>query len=195
MILENHLAKIEVEVKYIKDLDITKLSKDSIILDPNNYLDENYSFKDILKIVIISVYLKEKNRKYSMYIYSDIYTNDDNIAILENNILTILRDYVISQFDIITGDLILNKEIKTQFPNFAIFRISNGYIIHNELYIYMLDFDFNIKWSFSGGDIFVSITNKKEFELTEDRIKLYDFNDRYYEIDFNGKLLRESVEK
>ena len=59
----------------------------------------------------------------------------------------------------------------------------------------MLDFDFNVKWSFSGGDIFVSITNKKEFELTEDRIKLYDFNDRYYEIDFNGKLLRESVEK
>ena len=45
MILENHLAKIEVKVKDIKDIDITKLSKDSIILDPNNYLDENYPFK------------------------------------------------------------------------------------------------------------------------------------------------------
>lgn len=48
MILENHLAKIEVKVKDIKDIDITKLSKDSIILAPNNYLDENYPFKDIL---------------------------------------------------------------------------------------------------------------------------------------------------
>ena len=130
-----------------------------------------------------------------MYVYSGIYTHYDNIAILEDNILTILRDDVISQFDIITENLILNKELETEASNFGIFKISTGYIIHNELDIYMLDFDFNIKWSFSGGDIFVSITNKKEFELTEDRIKLYDFNDRYYEIDFNGKLLRESVEK
>lgn len=195
MELENHLAKIEVQVKHSEDIDITKLSKDSIILDPNNYLDENFPFKDILKIVIISVHLKEKNRKYSIYIYSGIYTHNDNIAILEDNILTILRDDVLSQFDIITGNLLLNKELETEATNFGIFKISTGYIIHNELDIYMLNFDFNIKWSFGGEDIFVSITNKKAFELAEDRIKLYDFNDKYYEIDFNGKLLKESVKK
>ena len=38
MELENHLAKIEVQVKHIKDIDITKLSKDSIIIDFNGKL-------------------------------------------------------------------------------------------------------------------------------------------------------------
>ncbi len=119
MILENHLAKIEVKVKDIKDIDITKLSKDSIILDPNNYLDENYPFKDILNIVIISVNLKEKNRKYSIYVYSGIYTHYDNIAILEDNILTILRDDVISQFDIHSFCLFLSSLFYLFYPVFS----------------------------------------------------------------------------
>ena len=46
--------------------------------------------------------------------------------------------------------------------------------------------DFHTKWKFSGRDIFVSASGKKSFELCEDRIKLYDFNDDYYEIDLNG---------
>ena len=38
-------------------------------------------------------------------------------------------------------------------------------------------------------DIFVSITDKTPFEIKSDRICLYDFEDNYYEIDFNGKEL------
>ena len=61
-----------------------------------------------------------------------------------------------------------------------------GYLIYGEIEILMLDFDFNLMWKFSGKDIFVSVTGKKAFELCEDSIKLYDFEDNFYEIDYDG---------
>lgn len=54
----------------------------------------------------------------------------------------------------------------------------------------MLDFNFAKKWSFSGKDIFVSLTEKNCFEPKENSICLYDFEDHYYEIDYNGKLIQ-----
>lgn len=55
----------------------------------------------------------------------------------------------------------------------------------------MLDFNFNKKWSFSGRDVFVSVSRRKPFELCENSIKLYDFEDNFYEIDFMGNLISE----
>ena len=55
----------------------------------------------------------------------------------------------------------------------------------------MLDFNFNKKWSFSGKDIFVSMSEKKAFDLCENSIKLHDFGGHFYEIDFSGKLINE----
>ena len=57
----------------------------------------------------------------------------------------------------------------------------------------MLDFDFKVKWKFSARDIFVTLDNTKAFELCNDRIKLFDFEKNYYEIDFNGKLICEKT--
>ena len=51
----------------------------------------------------------------------------------------------------------------------------------------MLDNNLSEIWKFIGKDIFASICNKKVFEICNDRIKLYDFEDNYYELDFNGK--------
>ena len=51
----------------------------------------------------------------------------------------------------------------------------------------MLDLDFKKQWSFSGKDIFVSISNREPFTIRENLICLYDFENNYYEIDFNGK--------
>lgn len=75
--------------------------------------------------------------------------------------------------------------------NYGIFRVQNGYIIYGEIEILMLDFEFNKKWAFSGKDIFVSISGKKSFELCENSIRLYDFEDNYYEIDYMGNLIME----
>lgn len=45
--------------------------------------------------------------------------------------------------------------------------------------------------SFSGRDIFVSASGKEAFTLTKDTVQLYDFEDRYYELDLEGSLLNE----
>lgn len=64
-------------------------------------------------------------------------------------------------------------------------------VIHAALDILMLNPDFEILRDFSGRDIFVSVTGKTAFTLTDTAIQLFDFNDNYYELDLNGKLLSE----
>ena len=71
--------------------------------------------------------------------------------------------------------------------------MSDGYLIYGEIEIIKLDNEFNTLWKFSGRDIFVSTTGKNAFELTDHSIKLYDFNDNFYEIDFDGKLINEEL--
>lgn len=51
-----------------------------------------------------------------------------------------------------------------------------------------LDFDFNKVWSFMGKDIFVSQTQKEAFILCENSIKLYDWEDNFYELDLMGRV-------
>lgn len=49
--------------------------------------------------------------------------------------------------------------------------------------ITMLDLHLNKIWDFFGKDIFTSC------EVCEEKIKLYDWENSYYEIDFNGKII------
>ena len=46
-------------------------------------------------------------------------------------------------------------------------------------------------WRFSGKDIFATVSDKTAFTIENDSIKLYDFEDNFYELDFNGKLITE----
>ena len=55
----------------------------------------------------------------------------------------------------------------------------------------MIDNNLNELWNFCGKDIFVSISGKNPFEICNDRIKLYDFEDNYYEINFDGKQINQ----
>ena len=64
-------------------------------------------------------------------------------------------------------------------------KLKKGYIIYGEIEITMLDFNFEKQWSFSGKDIFASISGKEPFKILENSICLYDFEDNYYEIDFD----------
>ena len=45
-------------------------------------------------------------------------------------------------------------------------------------------------WAFSGKDIFASVSGKLPFEIKDELICLYDFEDNYYEIDFEGKHIK-----
>ena len=53
----------------------------------------------------------------------------------------------------------------------------------------MLSAGLNRLWSFSGADIFASVTGKNPVELRERSIVLYDFEDNRYEIDYDGNVI------
>ena len=155
------------------------------ILNPNKLGRNN-----MYRILCISV-TGTKNAEIALV--GDYYTSDIDCAILEDNILTVLQNDYISQIDLETVQIIAGYELDVLGTTFSIYRMSDGYLIYGEIEIIKLDNEFNVAWKFSGKDIFVSITDKNAFELTDRSIKVYDFEDNFYEIDFNGNLIREEL--
>ena len=70
----------------------------------------------------------------------------------------------------------------------------DDFIVHGELYIFRISKDLEIVWEFGARDIWVRYQGEEPaFEIKEDRICLYDFMDNYYELDFDGKLIKEEL--
>ena len=76
---------------------------------------------------------------------------------------------------------------------FEVFKLEEDYIVHGEIEISRIDKYGKIKWSFSGVDIFVVLDETKSFVLHSDHIFLTDFEKNTYKIDFNGKLIWDSI--
>lgn len=121
----------------------------------------------------------------------DYYTYPEDCAILEDSILTVLQNDYITQIDLKTVQIIACYELDVFGTTFSIYRMADGYLIYGEIEIIKFDNNFNPVWKFSGRDIFVSISDKNAFELTEQSIKLYDFDDNFYELDFDGNIICE----
>lgn len=86
----------------------------------------------------------------------------------------------------------LNLKWNTQADQatcFQIYTLQEDYIIHGELTISRIDKNGNIKWQYSGPDIFVTLDGDNAFTLNTDHIALTDFNKGKYKIDFNGKTI------
>ena len=66
-----------------------------------------------------------------------------------------------------------------------------GYLVYGESVIATYDSELNQIWNFSGKDIFATISDKTAFTIENDSIKLYDFEDNFYELDYNGNVIRE----
>ena len=132
-------------------------------------------------------------RNVDIALIGDYYTYPEDCAILEDDILTVLQNDYITLIDLKLVRIIACYELDVFGTTFSIYRMSDGYLIYGEIEIIKLDNEFNVAWKFSGRDIFVSISGKNAFEIAEQSIKLYDFEDNFYEIDFDGKLINEKL--
>lgn len=179
MILENRKCRIEIEIDETYTIDSTDNRPYDVIHNP-----EQYRHGDMAKT--LSVYIDLFTRELRIALIGPYYTYDSDCAVLDDEILTVLQDNTITQINITDGSTIRHICFDCFGCNFAIYKVEKGYVIYGEMEITMLDFDFIKKWSFSGRDIFVSISGKKPFELRENSICLYDFEDNKYEIDFEG---------
>ena len=72
---------------------------------------------------------------------------------------------------------------------FAIHPFQDDFIIHGELQITRINRDGNEKWNFGARDIWVTPDGKKSMELTDNKIKLTDWEGYVYELDSNGQEL------
>ena len=93
-------------------------------------------------------------------------------------------------------DILGNEEIKKHFQEgIRAKRISHSYIIHGEIEIIMLNDAFEEQWTFAGRDIFATQSNKNPFTICDNTIELFDWEDNYYKIDFDGNLVEEKPTK
>jgi hypothetical protein len=70
---------------------------------------------------------------------------------------------------------------------FGIYKLEDEYIVHGEITITRLDRSGNIRWTFGGSDIFVSLDNDDAFRLYDDHIALTDFYKTKYKVGFDGR--------
>lgn len=78
---------------------------------------------------------------------------------------------------------------------FQIFKYEATYIIQGELYVSKIDRNGHLIWKFGGPDIFVDIDKEAEFIIENDGILLTDFAGTKYRINFDGKLLWDTLKR
>ena len=180
--LQNDVCTVTISIDETYTVDSTDNKSYDLVLNPYHL-----KHSDIYKVFSIQIDLYKK--MISIALIGDYHIYDADCAVLEGTVLTILQNGSVSQLDVNNGSMIRFKEFDSFGCNFGIYRVKSGYIIYGEIEITMLDLDLDKKWSFSGRDIFVSVSGKESFKLCEDSIQLYDFEDNFYEIDFMGKLI------
>lgn len=184
MELQNDKCNVKISVDTTYTVDSTDNKPYDIELNLSHIGRSN--FYKVLSITINLFY-----KQFQIALVGDFYSYEKDCAVLDDEILTILQNNTITQLHIIDGSVLLFKKIDCFGLNYGIYKLKHGYIIHGEIEIIMLDFEFNVKWKFSGKDIFASVSRKTTFQLCEKTIKLYDFEDNFYEIDFEGKLISD----
>lgn len=180
MTLKNKFCVITFSVNEHFSFGDPKNKQYDIVLNP-----KNYNAEDHIKSFEFDVNLFKERKKIALISFIGEPTGD--IVVLEGTVLTILQDETFLQIDVIKGEIIDEKPTDIFGSVFSINKFGDDYIVHGEIEIARYNNDFNKVWSFSGKDIFASITGKNAFEMTKNSIKLYDFQDNYYEIDYDGK--------
>ncbi|MBQ6568793.1 MAG: hypothetical protein IJL87_00900 [Clostridia bacterium] len=127
--------------------------------------------------------------RYTVALTGDGSCQAEDCAVLEEKILSVLLGWDIIQFDVKARQIIKRATVDVFGCCFGVFRVGDRYLIYGECEIAMLDSNFNKIWGFAGRDIFVSVTGKNPFVINKNSVSLYDFEDNYYEVDFNGKVI------
>lgn len=180
MILQNEICHIEIDTDETYTIGSADNRRYDVILNPAHYCHND-------RTKTLSIHIDLFSGEFQIALIGPYHSYDSDCAVLEGGTLTILQDNMITQIEIANASIIRSVMLDHSGYSFAIYKVEKGYIIYGEMEIMMLDFDFKKQWSFFGRDIFVSILNRKPFAIRENRICLYDFEDNYYEIDFNGK--------
>ena len=153
------------------------------------YNPDDYSTNGLYKVLSVTLENETETKKIAMI--GDYLSSNEKCIVQEEDRLILLQNDVLNVIDLQTGALKEHIILDNMGCNFEIYAVKDGYVIYGEEEISMLDRQFRKKWGFCGRDIFISISGRTPFELRKRKIKLSDFHDNYYEIDYNGNVLVE----
>lgn len=150
---------------------------------------KKYNREENFKVFRIEANHNDKSIFFALA--GDINSYEENCAILEGNLLIVLQNKTISKIDLSNNILLSVKEMNNFGCNLGIYKCEGeGYIIHGETNVFKLNFELEEEWSFSGNDIFITQNGSSPFIIDNNRIKLHDWNNAYYELDLDGNLIR-----
>lgn len=182
MLIDNGIYKIEI----VKDATFTLDSVDNkpyaLILNPNNMKRSDY-YK------AFSINIDNSTDQKCIALIGSFFGSDEDVAILEDNALTVLMNATISVIDCRTLELKLHKKISARGIYCSIYKFENGYIVYGELEILKLSSNFEVEWSFSGEDVFVTQDGSLPFYIQDKSIYLTDWNGSTYIVNKLGKLI------
>ena len=113
-------------------------------------------------------------------------------VILTDDQLTVLCFQGLIQVDIASREVVFYRELSILGGTMAIYPCPegiDGYVVWGETEIVKLNRNFEVEWTKSGADIFVSLTEKPAFQMTKERIVLNDVLGNHYELDYRGNIL------
>ena len=187
MLLKNDSFEIEIKVA-------EKFTKESVDKGGYDFIYNPVDFDfagDFMKYYDISV--KSADGILKIALIGDYYIYEEDCAVFENGILTLLLEDEIARIDVKTGKFLSFIKLDIYGLGEKIYKIPGRYIIKGELQIVFLNENFEKTGDFSARDIFHCTDGKNPFVICEDRIKVFDFLDDYFEIDFDGKLIKEEI--
>lgn len=180
----NYIIEITNDENYSLDSADNTMCYD-YIYNPNNISRE-------MMYTTFSTKIISPNKEIKVALIGGAYSFVEDCAIIKNDTLIILQNETVLLIDLPSGKLVNYINIDTFGCNFAIYEIASGYIVYGEIEILKLSFKFDVEWRFSARDIFVTVDDTPPFIICDKSIKLHDFNNNYYEIDFEGKLINEN---
>lgn len=72
---------------------------------------------------------------------------------------------------------------------FGVYEFEDDFIIHGEVDISRITINGDIKWQFSGADIFVNLDGELSFDIVDREIKLIDFLGNKYTLNGDGEMM------
>lgn len=149
-------------------------------------VEENHEFNRCFLITV-----QHLGELQTVFLSAPYYTTDSFVAPHPNGLLFVMNE-IIGVFDPRTLEMEIKAELDLPGTMIAVYPYKNDYIFYGEMEICRLSEDMDIVWSFYGRDIFVKCNGKQSaFQMKEDRICLWDFEDNYYEISYNGEVIAD----
>ncbi|AOW19361.1 hypothetical protein [Urechidicola croceus] len=161
---------------------------------------ENGNFYSAIKIDVI-----EKNSSIKSLLLTGIdgafilypKTKNDNegqSVIVKNDNLILSLGFTIISINL--NSLKVNWKIRPDIAEiFEFYELENDILLRGEIGIHRIDFDGNIKWTFSARDIWINMDGKEEVKIEGNHIRLFDWESNEYLLDFNGEIIEDKPVK